>query len=71
MIKKTTIAVFKEEGVERKEELTGGIPLSVGEEMSVTNNNKTITWRVVDKKVEYINKGENQLVQVTYIFERD
>jgi len=71
MIKKTTIAVFKEEGVERKEELTGGIPLSVGEEMSVTNNNKTITWRVVDKKVEYINKGEDQLVQVTYIFERD
>ncbi len=71
MIKKTTIAVFKEEGVERKEELIGGIPLSVGEEMSITDDNQTVIWRVVDKKVEYINKGEDQLVQVTYIFERD
>jgi len=70
MIKKNTIAIFRENGEERTEELIGGIPLSIGEIMIINDEQKSIKWKIVDKKVEYTNKGEDQFVDVTYTFER-
>ena len=69
MIKKNTKAIFKEEGNERIEDLIGGIPLSVGEVMSIKDENISKKWKVVDKKVDCINQGEDQLVEVVYTFE--
>ena len=70
MIKKNTIAIFREDNEERTEKLIGGIPLSIGEIMLINNSEKSVNWKVVDKKVEYTNKGENQFVEVTYTFEK-
>jgi len=70
MIKKTTTAIFKEEGKERKKELIGGLPLSVGETMIIRKESSSLNWTVIDKEVEYINNGEDQIVNVTYIFEK-
>jgi hypothetical protein len=69
MIKKTTKAIFKENGEERVEDLVGGIPLSIGETMTIKNGNDSKEWKVVDKKIVYANDGEDQLVEVTYTFE--
>jgi hypothetical protein len=71
MIKKNTRAIFREDNKERTEELVGGIPLSIGEIMIINDSEKSVNWKVVDKKVEYANKGEDQFVEVTYTFERD
>ncbi|MCR4327313.1 MAG: hypothetical protein NUV46_01910 [Nanoarchaeota archaeon] len=71
MIKKNTKAIFIDSGKEREEDLIGGIPLCVGENMTIIgSNSKKINWKVVDKKVEYINGGENQTVNITYTFEK-
>ena len=69
MIKKNTKAIFKEEGNERVEELIGGIPLSIGEIMTIKEGDDSKRWKVVDKTVDYINKGEDQIVEVVYTFE--
>ncbi len=70
MIKKNTRAIFREDGEEQTEELIGGIPLSIGENMIINNEKISVKWKVVDKKVEYTNKGEDQFVDVTYTFEK-
>ena len=70
MIKKNTIAIFREDDEERTEELIGGIPLSIGETMLINSSEKSVNWKVVNKKVEYTNKGEDQFVEVTYTFEK-
>jgi len=69
MIKKSTKAIFKEENNERIEDLIGGIPLSVGEIMTTKEDGVSKRWKVIDKKVDYINQGEDQLVEVIYTFE--
>ena len=70
MIKKNTIAIFREENNEKTEKLTGGIPLSVGETMIIKNNEEFVNWKVIDKRVEYTDKGEDHFVDVTYVFEK-
>jgi hypothetical protein len=71
MIKKNTKAIFRSKDGEVEEELVGGIPLCVGEIMTIINPEQgKIDWKVVDKKVEYIDKGEDQFVEVVYVFER-
>lgn len=70
MIKKNTTAIFREEGKERTEELIGGIPLSIGEIMIINDEENSVKWKVVDKKVKYTNKGEDQFVEVTYTFDK-
>ena len=38
--------------------------------MIINNPNESVKWEVVDKSVEYTNKGEDQIVNVVYIFEK-
>ncbi len=68
MIKKTTTAIFIENNKERKEELIGGIPLSVGEVMIVKKDGIETNWKVIDKKLEY--NDNEQIVDITYTFKK-
>ncbi len=62
MIKKNTKIVFEGNSGEMRE-LKGGVPLSKREMITL---NKTEKFEVVDKIVEIEDKGEDQIVDITY-----
>lgn len=38
--------------------------------MTIKTPGESLNWKVVEKKVEYKNKGEDQEVSVVYVFEK-
>lgn len=69
MIKKNTKIIFQ--GEESKE-LIGGVPLSVGETVEVTeeNSDEPKDFEVIDKKVGFLLKGEDQIANITYTLKK-
>lgn len=64
MIKKNTKMIF--EGGDEQKELLGGIPLSKGEIINVTENGSTSFYTVVEKIVDFNLDGEDQVAEITY-----
>jgi len=70
MIKKTTIAKFKNGDYAGEYDWKGGIPLSVGEVMSVNLSSGTqLQYKLVDKIITLTENEDDQDVQVKYYFE--
>lgn len=71
MIKKNTKIIFQGEEGESKE-LIGGVPLSVGEIVQVTekNSNEQKDFEVIDKQIEFIFNGEDQIANIIYTLQR-
>jgi len=69
MIKKNTKAVFLDGDYQGEYDWKGGIPLSVGETMTVKIDGKELQYKLVQKKVTCDAKGEDQIVDVLYSFE--
>lgn len=69
MIIKNTKIVF--ENGETKE-LKGGIPLSKGEMINfhAENSEEIIDYEVVEKTVDCIVKGEDQIINITYVLRK-
>ena len=64
-IKKNTKFIFIDEP-EKSGDFIGGLPLSVGEELTITQNQKTTTYLIIDKKITANLDFEDELVDVTY-----
>ena len=71
MIKKNTTVIFEEGGSQRTEELKGGMPLSEGEIVNFHKNGEIIEYKVVKKEIDYHDKGEDQIVNVTYTLRKE
>ncbi|MGD9276195.1 MAG: hypothetical protein PVJ67_03420 [Candidatus Pacearchaeota archaeon] len=71
MIKKNTKIIFEGEKGDSKE-LIGGIPLSVGEIVKVTeeDSDQAKDFEVTDKKTEFFLNGEDQIANITYILKQ-
>jgi len=70
MIKKNTKMIFEGINVSNNE-LVGGVPLSVGEVVNVAlENGEKVNCEVVDKKVDFAFKGEDQFADIVYILRR-
>lgn len=72
MIKKNTKIIF-EDGEDKKiEEMMGGMPLSKGEvvHMHAENSDKAVDYEVVDKIIDCYLKGEDQIVNITYVLRK-
>tara|TARA_B100000315_G_scaffold250163_1_gene282543 strand:+ start:1192 stop:1404 length:213 start_codon:yes stop_codon:yes gene_type:complete len=69
MIKKNTKIIF--EGQEGKE-LMGGIPLSVGETINLypEASDESVKYEVVDKKVDFYMKGDDQTADIVYTLKK-
>lgn len=66
MIKKTTIATFRDGGYKGVYDWSGGIPLAVGETVTIIQNNQTLVYRVEDKQTRIEDGGEDQVVTIEY-----
>lgn len=64
MIKKNTKMIF--EGGDESKELMGGIPLSKGEIIKVTENGKECAYEVVEKIVNFNLDGDDQIADIAY-----
>lgn len=69
MIKKTTIATFKDGDYAGEYDWQGGIPLSIGEVMDVSLNDVQLRYKLVDKTTKLTVKNDEQLVVTHYWFE--
>ena len=69
MIKKTTIATFNDGDYAGEYDWQGGIPLSVGERISVTLNGRHLNYKLVDKTTNLTVSDDEQLVVTHYWFE--
>ena len=70
MIKKNTIVIFQDGTDEKSENLIGGMPLSVGETVSLHKENETIIYEVIDKKIDCFLKDEDQEVNIIYTLKK-
>ena len=70
MIKKNTKMII--EGIDVSNNgLAGGVPLSVGEIVNVTlESGEKVDCEVVDKKVDFEFKGEDQFAEIVYVLRR-
>jgi len=64
-IKKNTKFIFEDDS-EKSGDFIGGIPLSVGEELIITQDGETITYLVIGKTITVNLDFEDELVDVTY-----
>jgi hypothetical protein len=64
-IKKNTKFIF-EDNPEKSGDFIGGLPLSVGEEITIIEHGETITYFITDKKITANLDGEDEMVDVTY-----
>ena len=73
MIKKTTIAVFKDGDYKGEYDWKGGMPLSEGEVLVVhlKNPDRSISYVLDKKTIELVDDGEDQLVKVEYNFKKN
>ncbi len=69
MIKKQTIASFKDGNYAGDHDWKGGIPLSINEEITVTVGGEDLIYKLVDKEISMVDDGEDQEVVVKYYFE--
>lgn len=70
MIKKTTIAVFRNGDYAGEYDWTGGIPLSVNEEITVLiGTDKKMKYKLVDKHTTLVDNADDQEVIINYFFE--
>ena len=70
MIKKNTKVVFQDGKDKRTDELMGGMPLSKGEIVHVHEGDKTTDYEVFDKIIDCFLKGEDQIVNITYVLKK-
>ncbi|NQU78417.1 hypothetical protein HQ545_01480 [Candidatus Woesearchaeota archaeon] len=71
MIKKNTKIVFDDGEEQKTDELKGGMPLSKGEIVHVhKESGETIDYEVADKTIDCYLKGEDQIVNITYVLKR-
>ena len=64
-IKKNTKFIF-EDTPDKNGDFIGGLPLSVGEELTITENGETITYLIINKKITANLDGEDEMVDVIY-----
>jgi hypothetical protein len=69
MIKKTTIATFRNGEYKGEYDWTGGIPLSNDELITVAVNGNEYVYRLTQKETRLDDNGEDQDVQTKYYFE--
>ena len=69
MIKKNTKIIFEGDS-KLSEELSGGMPLSKGETVTVHKNGKTDKYIVADKQIECFMDGKDQEVNITYTLKK-
>lgn len=68
MIKKTTLATFNDGEYAGQYDWSGGIPLSVGEEITVKVAGSMLVYVVTDKKTVLSDDGTDQDVSTNYFF---
>jgi hypothetical protein len=66
MIKKTTTATFQDGDYKGVYDWSGGIPLAVGEIITIARNSKSLIYKCIDKKIMLEDLGENQNVRIEY-----
>jgi hypothetical protein len=67
MIKKTTRAVFSDGAYQGKYDWNGGIPLSKGEEITITlADGSDVLYKVSDKLTTLHTGSDDQSVSITY-----
>jgi hypothetical protein len=66
MIKKVTKVIFEGEGIEGVEELTGGMPLSVGEIVTIHKNGSDNRFEVVKKGFDIYLDEADPIVDLVY-----
>jgi len=69
MIKKATIATFNDGDYAGEYDWTGGIPLTVGEEIIIVlDNHQKLAYILSDKKTTLTDNGQDQEVVTEYSF---
>jgi len=66
MIKKITKVIFEGEGIDGVEELTGGMPLSVGEIVTIHKNGNDYIFEVVKKGFDIYLDEADPMVNLVY-----
>ena len=69
MIKKTTLATFKDGKYVGEYDWQGGIPLSVGETVNVSLDGEKLVYKLIDKSTDLIVGDDEQIVETRYYFE--
>ncbi len=69
MIKKVTIATFNDGDYAGDYDWTGGIPLTVNEEITIVlDGNKKLVYVLNDKQTTLTDNGKDQEVTIKYFF---
>ena len=66
MIKKVTTATFQDGGYKGVYDWSGGIPLTIGEIVTVVKDSQHFAYRLIDKKTTLEDFGEDQKVKTEY-----
>lgn len=69
MIKKTTRATFTNGGYKGEYDWKGGIPLGIGEKITIMRGAETLVYQVTDKKTTLNEDGDTQQVTTEYFLE--
>ncbi len=69
MIRKNTLAIFYGGDYAGEYDWEGGVPLTVGENITVTLNDKSTDYNLKDKQTTLTDSGVNQEVLIKYYFE--
>lgn len=67
MIKKNTKIIFQDAQENATDELTGGIPLTKGEVITVKKDDQIKKYEVIEKNTELIFEGEDQTANIEYV----
>jgi hypothetical protein len=70
MIKKTTLATFRDGDYAGEYDWQGGIPLTIGETIDIKTEITMTTYKLVDKSTTLEASHDEQLVTTKYWFER-
>jgi hypothetical protein len=70
MIKKNTKVVFEGENNDKTKEMPGGMPLSKGEIVHFNDGFKMTDFEVINKNIEYIVDGDDDIVNITYTLKK-
>lgn len=67
MIIKNTKIIFQDAQENATDELTGGIPLTKGEVITVKKDDQIKKYEVIEKNTELIFEGEDQTANIEYV----
>lgn len=70
MIKKNTKVIFKGEPDKKLDAFQGGMPLSKGEILHIHENSEVTDYEVIDKKIDCILEGEDQIINIIYTLKK-